>query len=256
MDFPILKYDVTDIEYVPLLCEWLTNAGYPTTVMTRFNWHHYTRVLQFQVRMAAQFSDWGLYDIDGIVGPKTWGALGILGKPRPSPEPVRPPAPVPAPTQPTPSAMPLLDIRRESPNQSQRGATISHIVLHNTAGSFDGSVDWLCNRAAEASAHLVISRKAITAQLVPFSRKAWHAGNARMNANSIGIEIEATVNQRGMTPVQEARVIEWVKWLMQEYDIPAANVGIHRWYRNTDCPGLIWPTDDEFKLWRTSHFGG
>jgi len=197
-----------------------------------FDWHMYVRTLQFQIAMFDDKSD-----MDGIIGPKTWGALmqGQNGG------------------LPTPTGKPPINIVQNSPNQSVRGATITHIVLHNTAGGFTGSVDWLCNREADASAHLVIGRSGETAQLVPFEKKAWHAGNARMNANSIGIEIEATANQRGMTAVQEARVIEWLRWLMAEYHIPMENVGIHRWYRNTTCPVLIWPTDDGFRTWRLAH---
>ncbi len=150
---------------------------------------------------------------------------------------------------PTPS-VPKIEIVKNSPNQSARNATISMIVLHNTAGSFDGAVSWLCNSAAQASAHYVISREGEIAQLVPDNRKAWHAGNARINAISIGIELEATDSHQGMTTKMDAACKNLVRYLMQKYDIPKSQVGIHRWYRQTDCPGLIWPTDTEFKAWR------
>jgi len=149
---------------------------------------------------------------------------------------------------------PIIHEIRESPNQSNRGGTISHIVLHNTAGSYASSVDWLCNKAAKASAHLVIGRDARVCQLVPFDKKAWHAGNGRFNANSIGIEIEATNKQRGMTIMQERTVVEHCKFLMSVYGIPVENIIIHRWVRDTDCPGLIWPTDNEFNAWRKNQF--
>jgi hypothetical protein len=144
--------------------------------------------------------------------------------------------------------MPKVDIVKNSPNKSARNATITHIVLHNTAGGFGGSIDWLCNPSAKASAHLVVSRKGETAQIVPFGEKAWHAGNA--NPNSIGIEIEATNNQKGMTPKQEQKVIEWCWFLMGKYNIKASNIIIHRMVGNTDCPVLIWPTDADFLAWR------
>ena len=149
--------------------------------------------------------------------------------------------------------VPSIDMVKNSPNQSERNGSITHIVLHNTDGGFSGSVSWLCNPAARASAHLVIGRDGQTAQLVPFEKKAWHAGNSRYNANSIGIEIEATNSQRGMTDEQQLKVFSWVKYLMRKYDIPVDNVIIHRWVRNTDCPGLVWPTDDEFKAWRDTY---
>lgn len=85
---------------------------------------------------------------------------------------------------------------RASPN---RGGALSPvgIVVHDTAGDIDGagSVNWLCNRAARASAHLVVHRDGRVTQLVPFNVIAWHAGiscwqgRSGCNGFSIGIEI-------------------------------------------------------------------
>ena len=149
--------------------------------------------------------------------------------------------------------MPEIDIVKNSPNKSTRTGTISKILLHNTAGSFDGSVSWLCNPNARASAHLVISRTGKTAQLVKFGETAWHAGNGRVNHTSIGIEIEATNSQRGMTEAQEQKVIDWCKGLMRTYGIKAQDIIIHRMVSSTDCPVLIWPTDADFFAWRKKH---
>jgi hypothetical protein len=159
-----------------------------------------------------------------------------------------------APSQPL-RPLPTVDETKNSPNKSERGATISHIILHNTAGSFAGAVSWLCDPASKVSAHLVISRTGRTAQLVPFVAKAWHAGNARYNANSIGIEIEATTGQRGMTPDQEQKVIDWCRYLMHKYEIPAANVLVHRMVGSTTCPVFIWETNDQFYAWRKKNLG-
>lgn len=85
---------------------------------------------------------------------------------------------------------------RASPN---RGGALAPdgIVVHDTAGDIDGagSVDWLCNKAAKASAHLVVHRDGRVTQLVPFNVVAWHAGvssfrgRSGCNGFSIGIEI-------------------------------------------------------------------
>ncbi len=83
-----------------------------------------------------------------------------------------------------------------SPNQS--GAiTAEYLVMHYTAGSSaESSINWLTNRDARASAHLVIGRDASVTQLVAFNRKAWHAGTSRwgqvvgLNSCSIGIELD------------------------------------------------------------------
>jgi N-acetyl-anhydromuramyl-L-alanine amidase AmpD len=163
-------------------------------------------------------------------------------------------SPTPKPEVPS---IPTIDItEHDSPNQSTRAATINAIVLHNTAGEFMPSIEWLCNPDAQASAHLVISREGKTACLVDFSRKAWHAGSREWNNCSIGIEIEAYDEAEGMTPEQEQKVVSWCRWMMKRYNIKADRIRTHRSVLNggTDCPVLIWPTEANFLTWRKKWF--
>ena len=81
-------------------------------------------------------------------------------------------------------------------NQSA-GIRPLYLVMHYTAGlGLDGTVAWLRNPAAKASAHLVIGRDGRIVQMVAFNRKAWHAGISRwgaiegLNAYAIGIELD------------------------------------------------------------------
>lgn len=82
-----------------------------------------------------------------------------------------------------------------SPNH---GGTIEplYAVIHYTAGSFIGAVNWLRNSQSGVSAHTVTSKKGEVIQLVPFNRKAWHAGKSvwenisGLNNCSIGFELE------------------------------------------------------------------
>lgn len=83
---------------------------------------------------------------------------------------------------------------RKSPNV---GGTCRprFLVMHFTAGGYDGAVSWLCNPAAKASAHLVVGEGGEVTQLVGFDRTAWHAGRSEwagvngLNPVSIGIEL-------------------------------------------------------------------
>jgi N-acetylmuramoyl-L-alanine amidase len=84
----------------------------------------------------------------------------------------------------------------DSPN---KGGPIvpQYLVMHYTAGrSGESSVQHFLNPAAQASAHLVIGRDGKVWQLVPFTRKAWHAGRSAwaglegLNSYSIGIELD------------------------------------------------------------------
>lgn len=86
---------------------------------------------------------------------------------------------------------------RQTPNKSSGVIAPTVIVLHDTAGGLDdqGSVDWLCNPQARASAHFVVGREGEITQLCATNAAAWHAGQSsyrgRSNVNgfSVGIEI-------------------------------------------------------------------
>lgn len=151
--------------------------------------------------------------------------------------------------------MPTIDIKEyDSPNYSERGSAITGIVLHNTASTFNSALSWLCNPEAQASCHLIIGRDGTVACIVPFSKKAWHAGNSRVNASTIGIEIEATETKKGMTPVQEKVLKSWIKWFCHQYGIKKEGITPHRNHSSTDCPVLIWPTNTLFNAWVNENF--
>ena len=83
-----------------------------------------------------------------------------------------------------------------SPNQSGV-IQPEYLIMHYTAGSSSkSSINWLTNPDARASAHLVIGQNGKITQLVPFNRKAWHAGASRwagrtgLNGFSVGIELD------------------------------------------------------------------
>jgi N-acetylmuramoyl-L-alanine amidase len=88
-------------------------------------------------------------------------------------------------------------VYRQSPNHSGE-IDPQIIVMHHTGGWPDGkgSVSWLCNPEANASAHLVINDEGLVTQLLPFNIKAWHAGSSTSsyrgqspNSISVGIEL-------------------------------------------------------------------
>ena len=86
---------------------------------------------------------------------------------------------------------------RLTPNIGGSLAKPTVIIMHDTAGRLDPitSVDWLTNKAAKASAHLVVGRNPGEIwQLAPFNRQTWHAGKSiykgRSGVNLFGIGIE------------------------------------------------------------------
>ena len=87
---------------------------------------------------------------------------------------------------------------RASPNHGERqnGMRPDMILLHYT-GMYDPSValDRLCTAGSEVSAHYLVLEDGRVIQMVPESRRAWHAGTSSwagetdINSCSIGIEI-------------------------------------------------------------------
>ncbi len=65
---------------------------------------------------------------------------------------------------------------------------IRFVVIHVSEGSFPGTVAWLRDPRAHASANFVVGRDGAVQQLVPLHDIAWHAGNWAYNVRSVGIE--------------------------------------------------------------------
>jgi AmpD protein len=129
-----------------------------------------------------------------------------------------------------------------SPNCSDRppGERIILLVIHNISlppGEYGGGhVDELfCNTLdpqahpyfagiahLRVSAHLLIDRQGRLTQYVPFTRKAWHAGQSchggRENCNdfSIGIELEGT-DHEAFTPAQYDALVTVTHTLFQRF---------------------------------------
>ncbi|NEP57688.1 MAG: hypothetical protein F6K31_11790 [Symploca sp. SIO2G7] len=142
-----------------------------------------------------------------------------------------------------------------SPNYtSGRNTDIDTIFIHNTYGSFGGTISWFQQKRSKVSAHYVISRQGKILQMVKDEDTAWHAGSRGQNHRSIGIEHEATETERGMTPAMEKASLSLCRWLMEKYEISVGKVLPHRsdWGGsfNTSCPNLIFATNEEFIAWR------
>jgi hypothetical protein len=125
-------------------------------------------------------------------------------------------------------------IWKKSPNQSGRhGARIDLIVWHETAGIYAGAVSWLCNPAADASAHIVLREDGNEAtQLVALHAKAWHA--SAYNSRSVGIE-HANVTAKGYATEHQLRVSARIfGWLCLRLGVPP------RWARGGQGRGVCY----------------
>lgn len=116
---------------------------------------------------------------------------------------------------------------RPSPNHG--GAlTPDTLVIHFTAGrTANGSVQWLTNPRARASAHVVIAEDGGLTQLVPFNVIAWHAGRSTwkgrdgLNRYAIGIELANPGNLKRTGS-------KWRTWFGTEVDSDEVLVARHK----------------------------
>jgi hypothetical protein len=101
------------------------------------------------------------------------------------------------------------------------GDSIRYIVIHDTEGSYDGTIADFQNPAREASSHYVIrASDGQVTQTVPTKNVAWHAGNWTLNMHSIGIEHEGVAAAAGFTEAEYRASATLVRYLAARYRIP------------------------------------
>lgn len=140
-----------------------------------------------------------------------------------------------------------------SPNQDARPASVAVdlIVLHGISlppGNFDGAaieqlfcnqLDWDSHpyydeiRGFKVSAHVLIRRDGEVIQFVPFTARAWHAGESSFcgqtncNDQSIGIELEG-VDDVPYTDHQYETLISMLAAMLKTYpELSARRIAAH-----------------------------
>jgi N-acetylmuramoyl-L-alanine amidase len=128
---------------------------------------------------------------------------------------------------------------RASPNHNERsnGVMPDMIVLHYTgARDTEAAIRHLCTPGSEASAHYVVLQDGHIIQLVPESRRAWHAGvsswagETDVNSRSIGVEIANPGHEHGYPEFprrQVAAVTALCRSILTRHDVPADRVLAH-----------------------------
>lgn len=115
--------------------------------------------------------------------------------------------------------------------------TIEGITIHwwgdpNQNPSFEGVVAWLCRANGSSSAHTVATGTSNRAAwIVNAVDAAWHAGNARGNATTIGIECDPRCRNEDYAVVAELIADIWIAYKSKLPLIP------HRNWTSTACPG-------------------
>lgn len=112
---------------------------------------------------------------------------------------------------------------------------IEYITIHwwgNPADrpSYEGVVAYLCRLGGNTSAHEIIEAGRV-AVIIDHIHAAWHAGNARGNARSIGLELNPRASEGDYQTAAE-RIRDLWAFYGEKPLVP------HRDWQNTQCPGV------------------
>lgn len=129
---------------------------------------------------------------------------------------------------------------RETPNVLEGENEVSGIVLHHTAyeGSADRVVKDLCDSTNSVSCHVVIDKDGTRYVLAPPEAITWHAGFSkwgdryRANLFMIGIEFQGNTLIEPLTEAQIESAIEYMRPIIEKYDIKAENIVTHQMIRD------------------------
>lgn len=123
------------------------------------------------------------------------------------------------------------------------GHRIKKIVRHHNAGMLTTEGCWQVWQERPASAHYQVEVDGTIGQLVNDWDTAWHAANATVNAESIGIEHANSGGVRDDWPISEATIREGGKLagaLCYAYGLGRPEYGVnvfdHRDFHGTSCP--------------------
>jgi N-acetylmuramoyl-L-alanine amidase len=113
-----------------------------------------------------------------------------------------------------------------SPHHSE-GFQPRMLIVHYTASlTLQSTVGWFQEPRAAVSSHVIVDRDGEVVQMVPFNRRAWHAGKSRwgdlenLNACAIGLEL---VNAGALDRLPSGDWVDWAKHRIPERDVMVAS---------------------------------
>jgi len=104
-----------------------------------------------------------------------------------------------------------MSLSNPSPNHNDRkGQTVKVIVLHADASPNEkGCLSWLQSSESKVSYHALVGRDGKVYTVVPYDRRAWHAGKAEWNGhkdvNGISVGLCFSNKNDGKEPLTEAQ---------------------------------------------------
>ena len=107
------------------------------------------------------------------------------------------------------------EVEHSTPNKGGRIKPLG-VVFHHSAGSFAGSLSWIKQRRSKVSYHVLIHPDGTRHNVVPLTRRAWHAGKSKFRGKSgcngfmVGVAFSGDTNKRGLTDAEIASAAEFV----------------------------------------------
>lgn len=101
-----------------------------------------------------------------------------------------------------------------------RAAPILMLVIHTQQGTEKGTEAWFADPESHVAAHYCVSKAGEIVQCVADVDTCFHAGNAHVNACSIGIEMEGFEEKADQTPAQVAATAALIRELCDAHHVP------------------------------------
>ena len=123
---------------------------------------------------------------------------------------------------------------KQSPNISGKKITPKGIILHHTAGSYNGSVAWCLNPQSKVSYHCIVDVNGDRTVLAKDNQRAWHAGVSKFKGQSncndfmLGVAVSGDTNKRELTNHEIDSVAYWCVEKMNEYGFGIDDITTHR----------------------------
>jgi N-acetyl-anhydromuramyl-L-alanine amidase AmpD len=124
--------------------------------------------------------------------------------------------------------------RKVGTSPRSNGLMPNSMIIHSTNGatgsSFTGEAKYLMDNDRGVSAHYLVGKNGQIAEIVPPEHLAIHSGSTKAgysNTQSIGIECHHAKGEN-WTAAQFSALTELVRFLMERFHIPKANIETHR----------------------------
>lgn len=127
-----------------------------------------------------------------------------------------------------------MEIIKQTSNISAKKIIPKGIVLHHTAGTYLGSVEWCLYPISAVSYHCIVNTNGDRTILAKDTQRAWHAGiskfKGRSDCNSwmLGIAVSGNTYERTLTKEEIKSVGDWCIEKMNKYKFGIDMITTHR----------------------------